>query len=68
MSGKVEDVPACKPALAAGVPSALMGEPIVKRAVCACCAHPAIVESKFKGLLSSCRPVVGAQQGNKCKA
>ena len=35
------------------MPSALDGAPIVKRAVCACCAQPAIVASRFSGLLSS---------------
>ncbi len=37
-----------------GEPSAFTGSPRVNRAVCACCAHPAIAASKLTGLLSSC--------------
>ena len=45
--------PACRLASEAGVPSALDAGLILKRAVCACCAQPAIVASRFSGLLSS---------------
>ena len=44
----------CRLLSEAGVPSALTGAPRVNRAVCACCAQPAMLASRLRGLPSSC--------------